>query len=103
MTEFVKHPEHGPNYQGLSSGRSFYAYKSVVGINQDGRLFTGWDEEEEGVCIRSGEKGNLDFDVPNLTCGEKREIARVMIERWENFGGFGAFTVAKRDAKEEGG
>ena len=56
----------------LSSGRQFYAYGCILGIDEDLTIYNGYD----GFL-----REDLDDDKP-LTADERREIADHMIELW---------------------
>lgn len=55
----------------LSTGRTIYANRGILGLGPDGGLYEGYD-------------GGVDAD---LTPAERREIAEMMIARWHKFGG----------------
>ena len=86
--EFSHNSDHGSHYHILSTGRSFYAYQSVVGIGEDLEAFTGWDNHLLSHATRDKE-GTLRFPMldegDKLTPEELTEVADVMIARWERF------------------
>ena len=68
----------------LDSGRRFSANCHIIGIDEEGKIFGGYDQRIELV----------DWDVednvgPNsgFTDEERRELAEHMVARWKKWGG----------------
>ena len=62
----------------LPSGRTMYAHLGIVGIGPDGSASQGYD----------GDLGSDGWnDERALSPLERRELAEIMIARWQKFGG----------------
>lgn len=70
MTE--AEPDYTVNDEIALSSRKFYANQNIVGIDDKGDVFEGYD-------------GGLEYE--RFTAEERRELAQLMIERWRKFGG----------------
>lgn len=65
------------NFQFACSERVAYANLGVIGIDPDGNLFGGYDDNFEA--------NQGDDDARALTPDERHELAEHMIERWQKF------------------
>lgn len=62
------------DYIVLDNGRRIYVSAGVIGIDERGEAFNGYD----------GDFGEYE---PDLTPEERREVAEAMVERWRKWGG----------------
>ena len=65
----------------LSSGRNIDANSGVIGINEDGEVFSGYDERVLGID-RPEWAGD---DEAPFSAAERAELADLMIARWQAF------------------
>lgn len=73
-----KHEGEGPEIFIFDcSGRSLSVFMSVVGINDKGDTYTGFDD---------GLRVDAPYPDSKLTPGERQELAQVMIDRWKKYG-----------------
>ena len=63
----------------FSSGRTIDCHSDVVGLGTTRTVYYGWDGELWAPCDQS------DLDPNDLTDDDKRELADMMIERWQKF------------------
>lgn len=70
----------------LESGREFYANCSIVGIDERGVVWEGYD-------------GGVHTD--GMTAAERRDLADLMIERWNAFAEVGPQERKTDDEEEE--
>lgn len=68
------------NFQFACSERIAYANLGVIGIDPDGNLFGGYDDNFE-----ANQGDEFADDERALTPDERRELAEHMIERWHKF------------------
>lgn len=62
----------------LPSGKEIYPYNGVVGLDDNGVVFGGYDS-----VIFDRTYSNAFDDEPNLSITEQIELAELMIERWK--------------------
>jgi hypothetical protein len=74
----------------LKSGREFWPNCGIIGINEKGEMFAGYDNPLEGVEIPSDHVSRTpagDYDAAlehaRFTPEERHEIADEMIARWK--------------------
>jgi hypothetical protein len=71
------------------SGRTEYVHAGIIGIDDQGSVFQGFDGKIEDAGYRK------DFDAGDcspgdpvpLTDAERRELAEEMVARWKKWGG----------------
>jgi len=84
----VDDPERSDIYELESSGRRFYAYGGVIGLNEDmdhpGYGFDGQLPGDPAVC---DDPDDPEPDWRPLTEAERRELAEEMVRRWKAWGG----------------
>ena len=60
------------NFRFQCSGRTIHANQGIIGIDPEGNLFGGYDDE-------------LETYYGSLTADERHELAEHMIKRWQKF------------------
>ena len=73
----------------LSSGRKIYANQNIVGIDDQGELFEGYDGtiswpslDYQEAALRAQHDGDW-----QLTSDDMRELCDIMIARWQKYKG----------------
>jgi hypothetical protein len=72
-----------------SSGRALYAHAGIIGIDDAGSVFQGFDGTIETYDYRESyinEGPGSPPDPPPLTDAERRELAEEMVARWKKWG-----------------
>jgi hypothetical protein len=64
----------------LSTGTEVPAFKNVLGIDEAGNIFEGYDDS-----IETKFDASLDAHVPALVPAEMAELADIMIARWQDY------------------
>ena len=72
----------------LTTGTDVEGYGDVIGINDVGEIFGGYDQT--AGLLFSATLATRGTKLHTLTADERRELAEVMIARWAKFGGVGS-------------